>query len=127
VSGVWLAVNSHFGGTVSAACFALKTFGIDDMTQPFPSLTIFSGGKRFEIREEREVEAKAKAVTAKKEGNFQIAEMQSIPRTQLPWSGQNILKLRIIEPGTIDIVEGDKLTRFPWVEITIGELLRTSC
>jgi hypothetical protein len=54
VSGVWVATNSgHFPGTIMGACFALKTFGLDGVLhQPFPELMIFSGSKRFEVRDD---------------------------------------------------------------------------
>jgi len=64
VSGVWVAVNSgQFPGTIMGACFALKTFGLDGVLhQPFPELMIFSGSKRFEVRDEREIEATIRSV-----------------------------------------------------------------
>jgi hypothetical protein len=112
VNGVWVAIGSRFPGTVSGACFALKTFGFDAIGQPFPNVMIFSGSKRVEIRSDREVKAVAKMATVKTDGTFQITEVQSKPRRRLPWSKPDIFNLKIVEPSTIDVVEDARITRF---------------
>ena len=114
VSGVWVAVNSgQFPGTIMGACFALKTFGLDGVLhQPFPELMIFSGSKRFEVRDEREIEATIRSVRNTLGGTFRITESFGRRGKWLPWSERSSFDLKIIEPNIIDIVEERTITRF---------------
>jgi hypothetical protein len=114
VSGVWIATNSgRFPGTIMGACFALKSFGLDGaLHQPFPELMIFSGSKRFEVRDDREIEATIRSVRNTLGGTFRITESLGRRGKWLPWSERSSFNLEIIEPTIIDIAKERTITRF---------------
>jgi hypothetical protein len=115
VSGVWVAATNsgHFPGTIMGACYTLKTLGIDALDQPFPEFMIFSRSKRFDVREGRKVEATIRSIKNSMSGSFQIIEsLGRRGRKWLPWSDRNSYNLTIVESTIIEIIEGERVTRF---------------
>jgi hypothetical protein len=115
ISGVWVsAANSgHFPGTIMGACYTLKTLGVDALDQPFPEFMIFSGSKRFDVREGRKVEATIRSIKNSMGGMFQITEsFGRRGRKWLPWSDRTSYILKTVKPDILDIIEGRTITRF---------------
>jgi hypothetical protein len=115
VSGVWVsAANSgHFPGTTLGACYVLKSLGVDALDQPFPEFMIFSGSKRFDVREGRKVEATIRSIKNSMGGTFQITEsFGRRGRKWLPWSDRTSYILKTVKPDILDIIEGKTTTRF---------------
>jgi hypothetical protein len=111
VSGVWVATDDRFPGSTGGACLILKQFGIDAaLAQPFPRLLIFSKDKRFEVRGDHLAETTIRSVKSATDGGFQITET-SANRWRL-FSKRPIFKLKVVDPTTIDVVEGKARTRF---------------
>jgi hypothetical protein len=110
VSGVWVAKDDRFAGSTAGACLLLKEFGIDAaLTQPFPSIMIFSGDKRFEVRGDFHAERTIKSVKGAIDGGFQITE--TLGKRWLPFSKRPFFTLKIVDAATIEITEGNVSTR----------------
>jgi hypothetical protein len=111
ISGVWVAKDDRFPGSTAGACYVLKKFGIDAVSaQVFPTLMIFSEGKRFEVRGNYHVEGMVKSVKATPDGGFQITETGG--KRWLPWSKKQRFKLQVVNPTTIEIAKDNVSTRF---------------
>jgi hypothetical protein len=111
VNGVWIARDDHFPGSASGACLILKEFGVDAiLTQPFPSVVIFSKGQRFEVRKDRLTERRIRSVKNATDGAFQITE--SLGKHWLPFSKRQSFTLTVIDPTTIEITDGKVRTQF---------------
>jgi hypothetical protein len=111
VSGVWVAAVDRFPGSTAAACFMLKKVGINAVaTQRFPRLMIFSEDRRFEVRRDYRIEKTARSIKNSADGSFRITEAAS--KRWLPWYGRRFFKLKIVDPITIEVTEGNVGTRF---------------
>jgi hypothetical protein len=111
VSGVWVATDDRFPGSIGGACLILTQFGIDAaLAQPFPRLLIFSKDKRFEVRGDYLAETTIRSVKSATDGGFQITE--SFANRWRPFSKRPIFKLKVVDPTTIDVAEGKARTRF---------------
>ena len=92
--------------TAGRVCF-FKELGVDAvLTQPFPTVMIFSVDKRFEVRGEYLAERKIKSIKGAIDGGFQITERWR------PFSKRQVLTLRVFDPTTIEVTEGKVSTRF---------------
>jgi hypothetical protein len=110
VSGVWVAKDDRFPGSTAGACLLLKDFGVDVvLTQPFPSVMIFSGDKRFELRENFHDERTIRSVKSAADGSYQITE--SSRGRWLPFSKRLLFTLKIVNATTITVTEGNISTR----------------
>jgi hypothetical protein len=111
VSGVWVATDTRFPGSTGGACLILKQFGIDAvLAQPFPRLMIFSKNKRFEVRGDYLAERTIRSVKSATDGGFQITER--FANRWRPFSKRQAFKLKVVDPTTIEIAEGNARTRF---------------
>jgi hypothetical protein len=111
ISGVWVATDDRFPGSTAGACLLLKEFGVDAvLTQPFPTVIIFSDDKRFEVRGEYLAERTIKSIKSAIDGGFQITE--AFAKGWRPFSKRQILTLKVFDPTTIEVTEGKVSTRF---------------
>src|SRR5271154_635101 len=111
VSGVWVARDDRFPGSTNGACFILKKIGIDAVSsQPFPSLMIFSDNKRFEVRGDYRAERTVRSVKSATDGRFRITE--SLGKRWSLLFKRPFFTLKIVDPTTIDVAEGNISTRF---------------
>jgi len=111
VSGVWVERDDHFPGSPAGACSILKKLGVDAaLEQPFPNLMIFSKNQRFEIRGDHLAEQSIRSVKSAKDGGFQITE--SLGKRSLPFSKKRSFTLNVIDPTTIQIIEGTVSSEF---------------
>ena len=107
ISGVWVAIDARFPGSTAGACLLLKELGVDVViTQPFPTVMIFSEDKRFEVRGEYLAERKIKSIKGAIDGGFRITERWR------PFSKRQVLTLKVFDPTTIEVTEGKVSTRF---------------
>jgi hypothetical protein len=113
VSGVWVAVDDHTPGSISGACFTLKSLGIDSvMDGLLPPVLIFSNGKRVEVRAGYHSEEIIKSVKNMTEDVFRIAELPAKRTKWFWWSRRQSHSLRVVDPVTLDFGDGKKSTRF---------------
>ena len=111
VSGVWLARSDSFPGSTNGACFILKKIGIDAVSsQPFPRLMIFSDNKRFEVRGDYRAERTVQSVQSATGGRFRIRE--SLGKRWSLLFKRPFFTLKIVDPTTIEVAEGNISTRF---------------
>jgi hypothetical protein len=111
VSGVWVARDDSFPGSTSGACFILKKIGINAVSsQPFPSLMIFSDNKRFEVRGDFRAKRTVRSVQSATDGRFRITE-SSGNRWSLLFK-RPFFTLKIVDPTTIEVAQGNISTRF---------------
>jgi hypothetical protein len=111
VSGVWVARDDSFPGSTNGACFILKKIGIDAVSsQPFPSLMIFSDNKRFEVRGDFHAERTIRSVKGATDGRFRITE--SLGKRWSLLFKRPFFTLKIVDPTTIEVAEGNISTRF---------------
>ena len=86
VSGVWVSMDYHFPQSKTAACLTLKTLGVDALFDgPFPTVMIFSDGRRFVVRGGRPMELAISSVKSVKDGGFRITESLGKHGGWLPW------------------------------------------
>ena len=113
VSGVWVAMDHQFPQSKAGACLTLKTFGVDALfSGSFPTVTIFSEGRRFVVRGGgRPAELAIKSVNIK-DGGFRITESLGKLGSWLPWVRNRQFQLKIVDPMLIEIAEGPVSTRF---------------
>jgi hypothetical protein len=113
VSGVWVAMDHQFPQSKAGACLTLKTFGVDALfSGSFPTVTIFSEGRRFVVRGGgRPAELAIKSVNVK-DGGFRITESLGKLGSWLPWLRNRQFHLKIVDPMLIEIAEGPVSTRF---------------
>ncbi len=110
VTGVWVAKDDRFPGSTAGACLLLKEFGVDAvLAQPFPSIMIFSGDERFEVRGDFHAERTIKSVKGATDGVFQITE--TLGKRWLPFSKRPFFTLKIVNPTTIEVTERNFSTR----------------
>jgi hypothetical protein len=110
VSGVWVARDHGFLGSTAGACLLLKVLGVDAvLTQSFPRVMIFSEDKRYELRRDLHAERTIRSVKTVTDGGFQIEESHG--RRWLFFSRRRLM-LKVVDPTTIDIIEGKISNRF---------------
>jgi hypothetical protein len=113
VSGVWVAMDHQFPQSKAGACLTLKTSGVDALFGgSFPTVTIFSGGRRFVVRGGRPAELAIRSVNSVKDGDFRITESPGKFGSLLPWFRNRQFHLKIVDPMLIEIAEGTVSTRF---------------
>jgi hypothetical protein len=110
VNGVWVARDHSFLGSTAGACLLLKVLGVDAvLTQSFPRVMIFSEDKRYELRRDLHAERTIRSVKTATDGGFQIEESHG--RRWLFFSRRRFT-LKVVNPTTIDIMEGKISNRF---------------
>jgi len=113
VSGVWVAMDHQFPESKAGACLTLKTIGVDALFGwSFPTVMIFSDGRRFVVRGGRPAELAIRSVNSKKDGGFRITESLGKHGSWLPWFKNRQFHLKIVDPMVIEIAEGPVSTRF---------------
>jgi hypothetical protein len=113
VSGVWVSMDYHFPQSKAAACLTLKTLGVDALFDgSFPTVMIFSDGRRFVVRGGRPTELAIRSVKSVKDGGFRITESLGKHDGWLPWFENRPFHLKIFDPMLIEIAEGPVSTRF---------------
>ena len=113
VSGVWVAMEHQFPQSKAGACLTLKTIGVDALFgEPFPTVMIFSDGRRFVVRGGRPAELAIRSVKSVKGGGFRITESLGKRGSWLPWFKNPQFHLKIVDPMLIEIAEGSVSTRF---------------
>jgi len=113
VSGVWVAMDHQFPQSKAGACLTLKTSGVDALFGgSFPTVMIFSDGRRFVVRGGRPAELAIRSVNSVKNGGFRITESLGKHGSWLPWFKNRQFQLKIVDPMLIEIAEGPVSTRF---------------
>ena len=113
VSGVWVAMEHQFPQSKAGACLTLKTIGVDALFgEPFPTVMIFSDGRRFVVRGGRPAELAIRSVKSVKDGGFRITESLGRHGSWLPWFKNRQFHLKVVDPMLIEIAEGPVSTRF---------------
>jgi len=113
VSGVWVAMGSHFPESKVGTCLALKTFGVDaTFNGSLPTVIIFANGKRFELRGNYHGEQIVTSVKSIGDNGFRITESLGRRGRWLPWTNKHSYYLKIVDPMIIEITEGKIITRF---------------
>ena len=113
VSGVWVAMEHQFPQSRAGACLTLKTSGVDALFGgSFPTVMIFSDGRRFVVRGGRPAELAIRSVNSVKDGGFRITESLGKHGSWLPWFKNRQFHLKIVDPMLIEITEGPLSTRF---------------
>ena len=114
INGVWVAMDhSRFPESKVGACLALKTFGVDAVfSGSLPTVIIFAGGKRFEVRGNYHGEQVITSVKSTVSGDFRITESLGRRGKWLPWAYKQSYYLKIVDPMIIEITEGKVSTRF---------------
>ena len=113
VSGVWVAMEHQFPQSKAGACLTLKTIGVDALFgEPFPTVMIFSDGRRFVVRGGRPAELAIRSVKSAKDGGFRITESLGQRGSWLPWFKNRQFHLKVVDPMLIEIAEGPVNTRF---------------
>jgi hypothetical protein len=113
VSGVWVAMDHQFPQSRAGACSTLKTIGVDALFGgSFPTVMIFSDGRRFVVRGGRPAELAIRSVNSVKDGGFRITESLGKHFSWLPWFKDRQFHLKIVDPMLIEIAEGPVSTRF---------------
>jgi hypothetical protein len=72
--------------------------------------SIFSEGKRIEVRGNYHAERMVKSVKAAPDGGFEIREAGG--KRWLPWSKKQRFKLQVVNPTTVEITKDNVSTRF---------------
>jgi hypothetical protein len=112
VSGVWVAVDDHTPGSISGACFTLKSLGIDSVMDGFlPPVLIFADGKRIEARAGHHSEEFIKSIRST-EDVFRISEVPAKRSKWFSWSKRQSHSSRVVDPITLDFGDGKKSARF---------------
>ena len=116
VSGVWVAMDHQFPQSKAGACLTLKTFGVDALfSGSFPTVTIFSEGRRFVVRGGgRPAELAIKSVNIK-DGGFRITESLGKLGSWLPCRIAHLLAVKYATATKADTESRTAIPRFIFV------------
>jgi hypothetical protein len=110
---VMLTSDHQFPQSKAGACLTLKTSGVDALFGgSFPTVMIFSDGRRFVVRGGRPAELAIRSVNSVKNGGFRITESLGKHGSWLPWFKNRQFHLKVVDPMLIEIAEGPVSTRF---------------
>jgi hypothetical protein len=111
VNGVWAAPNANFPVAADESCFAIKLFGVEAIWRKSVSeMMIFTNDKRYDVKGDVQIESTVHTVKAA-DGGFWITEVPNV-RNSFWFRQKATYFLAIINPGTIEIRDSSRLTRF---------------
>jgi len=111
INGVFSAIDLDYPDR-NAACMALKTFGIEALSQrAIPELIIFANEKRYHVKGDSHTEEKIKSIK-KTNGGFRITELMADGPRLLGFRRKMTYFLRVVDPMTIEIWDGTTVTQY---------------
>jgi hypothetical protein len=112
VSGVFAAIDSEFPNAEFEVCMSVRTFGVAAVTKKsITELIIFSKDKRHDLRGDMQTETAIKAIN-RVDGLYRIAETFIKSRGWIGMRRKTEYEMKVIDPNTIAIWDGKKITRY---------------
>jgi hypothetical protein len=112
VNGVFSAIDARYPSDRAEACMAIKTFGVDAVTQEaVAELIIFMKDKRYEVKGDVQIEERLRSIK-KTDGGFRITELPAKSGRLPGFRKKTSYFLRVVDPFTIEIWDGTSLTQY---------------
>ena len=111
INGVFSAIDLDYPDR-NAACMALKTFGIEALSQrAIPELIIFSNDKRYDVKGDTQSEEKIKSIK-RTNGGFRITELSAGSPRLLGFRRKMTYFLKVVDTLTIEIWDGTTVRQY---------------
>jgi hypothetical protein len=112
VNGVFSAIDARYPSDRAEGCMALKTFGVDAVTQEaVAELIIFTKDKRYDVKGDVQIEERLRSIK-KADGGFRITELPAKSGRLPGFRRKTSYFLRVVDPFTIEIWDGTTLTQY---------------
>jgi hypothetical protein len=112
VSGVFAAIDSEFPNAEFEVCMSVRTFGVAAVTKKsVAELIIFTRNKRHDLRGDIQTETAIRAINLA-DGAYRITETFIKSRGWIGIRRKTEYELKVIDPNTIAIWDGKKVTRY---------------
>jgi hypothetical protein len=112
ISGVWVAIDPRYPKATSEVCLAVKTFGIEAVSNDFiAELIIFDKDRKVDVRGVLQLETTIKSIKAA-DGGFRITETFGKGARWFGFKRKASYFLTVIDSQTIEIRDATTLTRY---------------